>query len=79
MSKEWAEQVAAAEAEAQRHQAAEELAEHRFQAVKAEQDAAGKQAEVTHTEEFRSWLAARHATDAAWGAWAMAMDAKPGS
>ena len=36
MSKEWAEQVAAAEAEAQRHQAAEELAEHRFQAVKAE-------------------------------------------
>jgi hypothetical protein len=79
MSKEWTAAVSAAEAAAQQKQAAEEIAQARFHAVRAEIEAAGRAADVTQTQEFREWMAARHESDAAWGAWAMAMDAKPGS
>lgn len=79
MSKEWNAAIAAAEAAAQQKQAAEEIAQARFQAVRAEIEAAGRGAEITATPEFREWIAARHESDAAWGAWAMTMDAKPGS
>ncbi len=79
MSKEWNAAVAAAEAAAQQKQAAEEIAQARFDAVRSEIQAAGRGADVTETAEFREWMAARHASDEAWGAWAMAMDARPAS
>jgi hypothetical protein len=79
MSKEWNAAVAAAEAAAQQRQTAEEAAHERFAALRAEIEAAGRGEQVTETPEFREWMAARHASDAAWGAWAMAMDAKPAS
>jgi hypothetical protein len=79
MSKEWSAAVAAAESAAQAKQAAEEIAHERFQAARAEIEAAGNSGQVTETPEFRDWMAARHASDEAWGAWAMAMDAKPAS
>jgi hypothetical protein len=79
MSKEWSAAVAAAEATAQQKQAAEEVAQERFRAARVEFEAAGRGEQVTGTPEFREWMAARHASDAAWGAWAMAMDAKPGA
>ena len=79
MSKEWNEAVAAAEAAAEKKQAAEESAQQRFQAARARCEAAGRPDAVTGTPEFREWMAARHASDEAWGAWAMAMDAKPAS
>lgn len=79
MSKEWNAAVAAAEAAAQQKDAAEEIAHGRFVAARAEIEAAGRAAHVTDTPEFREWMAARRESDEAWGAWAMAMDAKPGS
>ena len=77
MSKEWIATVAGAEAAAQDKQNAEELAQDRFDAVREKALVEGSKQSVTETPEFREWMAARHATDAAWGAWAMAMDAKP--
>jgi hypothetical protein len=77
MSKEWMAQVAGAEAVAEGKQASEEIAHGRFHAVRAQAEAAGRPHEATETVEFREWIAARRATDEAWGAWAMAMDAKP--
>ncbi|HET8744692.1 MAG TPA: hypothetical protein VFM98_03735 [Ramlibacter sp.] len=79
MSKEWNEAVAAAEAAAERKQAAEAIAQERFDAARARCEAAGRADQVTQTPEFQEWIAARHASDDAWGAWAMAMDAKPGA
>ena len=77
MSKDWNEVVAGAEAFAQEKQNAEELAHSRFDAVRMRAKANGDQHHSTDTVEFREWIAARHATDEAWGKWAMAMDAKP--
>lgn len=68
---------AAAEASAEQKQMAEEMAHERFLAVRADIEAAGGSAQVVETPEFHSWMAARHASDEAWGAWAMVMDAKP--
>jgi hypothetical protein len=79
MSKEWTAAVAAAEAAALRTQDAEDAAQERFKLVRAETEVAGRPANVVDTPEFRSWMAARHASDEAWGAWAMIMDAKPAS
>jgi hypothetical protein len=79
MSKEWNAAVAAAEAAAEQRQAAEETAQQRFDAARARCEAEGRVEQVTQTPEFHAWIAARHASDDAWGAWAMAMDAKPGS
>lgn len=79
MSKEWNAAVAAAETAAQAKQAAEEVAHERFRAVRDEIEAAGNGAQVTDSPEFHRWMEARRESDAAWGAWAMAMDAKPAS
>ena len=80
MSREWSAAVAAAEAVAEQRQAAEEAAHERFDAARAQIEAAGSgAAQVTDTPEFHAWMAARRASDEAWGAWAMAMDAKPAS
>ena len=73
----WATQVAAAEAVAHSTQAAEQLAESRFDAVHDQAQAAGAVQQALATQEFKDWMAARHASDAAWGAWAVAMDARP--
>ena len=77
MSKEWIATGAVAEAAAQDKQDAEEVAQDRFQAVREQALADGRKQSVTETPEFQHGMAARHATDEAWGAWAMAMDAKP--
>ncbi|MEO5672890.1 MAG: hypothetical protein ABIR26_19550 [Ramlibacter sp.] len=73
----WTHDIAAAEAAAERHQAAEQLAERRFDLVHADAKAAGAQETAVQSQEFNEWMAARHATDAAWGAWSQVMDAKP--
>jgi len=64
----------AAEAFADLKQAAEAIAESRFDEAHSRAQAAGNPASATQTEEFRQWMAARHETDAAWGAWSQAMD-----
>jgi hypothetical protein len=79
MSKEWNAAVAAAESAAEQKQAAEEIAHDRFRAVRAEIEASGSAAQVTDSPEFHRWMEARRESDEAWGAWAMAMDAKPAS
>jgi hypothetical protein len=72
----WAEQIAAAEAHAEGKQAAEHVAESRFDAVHAAAKAKGDVDQALQSDELRSWMASRHETDAAWGAWATVMDAK---
>ena len=79
MSKDWNEAIAAAEAAAEQKQAAEEVAQARFEAARTAIEAEGRAAHVTETPEFGEWMAARRASDEAWGAWAMVMDAKPGA
>ena len=79
MSQAWIAASAAAEATAQQRQIAEDLAHERFRAARAEFEAAGKSEQVVDMPEFHSWMTARHASDEAWGAWAMVMDAKPAS
>jgi hypothetical protein len=68
--------VAAAEAAALRRDGVEEIAYGRFKTVRAsiEQDKTGMN--PTDTKEFLDWMAARRATDEAWGAWATAMEAQ---
>lgn len=66
------------EAQALAIQAAEEQAEQRFDAVRAELATRGKAHEATHSPEFRAWMTAREQTDAAWGRWAVAVDALRG-
>lgn len=68
---------AEAEATAQRRQRDEDAAYGRFVAVRARIEAQGRGDDPTRTDEFRQWIASRRETDAAWGVWAMAMDAKP--
>jgi len=73
----WEQELKAAEDGAQRTQAIEEKAEEHFKAVRAQADARGDSQAALESEEFRVWMASRHATDAAWGGWAMVMDARP--
>jgi len=75
----WALDIAVAQATAERTQAAEHVAESSFDRVHALAQAAGTVERAVETEEFNQWMAARHATDAAWGAWSTVMDAKPAS
>ena len=77
MNPTWIAASAAAEATAQQKQVDEELAHERFRKVRADIEAAGGSAQAIETPEFHSWITARHASDDAWGAWAMIMDAKP--
>jgi hypothetical protein len=73
------ERVKAAEAGADRLQAVEDMAEEKFKALHAETQAQGKGDEALSSDEFRTWMATRRATDAAWGEWAVLMDAKAGA
>lgn len=73
----WSEEITAAETLAEQKQAAEREAEDRFDAAHARAHAAGNVGEALKTPEFRDWMAARHATDAAWGTWSVVMDNKP--
>ena len=73
----WQEEIAAATAAAEQIQAAEAVAEAKFDAVYVLAEAAGNQAHAPTTGEFRNWMAARKATDAAWGTWSKVMDSRP--
>lgn len=73
----WAEEFAAATATAERIQAAEAEAEGLFDRAHAQAHALGDKSQALTTAEFHNWMAARHATDAAWGVWSTVMDAKP--
>ena len=72
----WDERLKAAEEGAEQLQAAEDAAEERFKALHVAAVPQGKGQEALQSEEFHSWMATRRATDAAWGAWAVLMDAK---
>lgn len=72
----WDTGLKAAEAGAERKQAFEEEAEARFRARHATAQAQGDATAPTDSDEFHAWMAARHATDLAWGNWATLMDAK---
>lgn len=73
----WQDEIAAATAAAEQKQAAEDAAEAKFDAVYVLAEAAGNKEHAPTTGEFRDWMAARRATDAAWGTWAEVMDSKP--
>lgn len=66
--------VKTAECEALTLEQDESQAEGNFRAVREALQRAGKADEVTRSAEFRQWMEARAATDAAWGRWAMAVD-----
>ena len=68
----WKQRLNAAEADAERSEAAEHAAEARFRALRAQ----GGEAVAIGSEEFGSWMDKRRATDAAWGKWAILMDEK---
>lgn len=74
---EWSEKIAAATAAAERTQAAEAVAEEKFDAIHAQATASGDVASAVKSGEFHAWMAARHATDAAWGLWSTVMDSRP--
>jgi hypothetical protein len=67
--------VAAAEAAALRRDDAEGLAYDRFTTARATIEREQSTMKPTDTKEFLDWMAARRATDEAWGAWAVAMEA----
>lgn len=73
----WTEEIALATAVAQRTQAAEDVAEEKFDAVHARAAAAGDVKHALASDEFADWMAARNATDTAWGTWSWVMDSKP--
>ena len=71
----WTEELAQVESAALRVEALEREAEQRFDDVRAEALARGDAEHVHKTPELSEWMAARAATDAAWGRWAQVMDA----
>jgi hypothetical protein len=73
----WEQRVKAAEAGADRMEAAEQAAEETFKALQADAQAQGTEQDALKSEEFREWMATRRATDDAWGKWAVLMDEKP--
>ena len=77
MNPTWIAASAAAEAAAEQKQVAEELAHERFLKIRTTLETEGGSKSVMETMEFHCWMTARHESDAAWGAWAMSMDAKP--
>lgn len=72
----WTEELAAAEAEAERFEASEAQAEQMFYLVRAEAEAAGEAERALQSEEFERWMHARRATDLAWSSWSLLKDAK---
>lgn len=71
----WTEELAQVEAAALRVEALEREAEKRFDTVRAEALARGEPEQLHQSPELSEWMAARAATDAAWGRWAQVMDA----
>lgn len=72
----WTEELAAAEAEAERFEASESKAQELFHVVRAEAEAAGDVDRALQSEEFERWMQSRRATDLAWGSWSLLKDAK---
>jgi hypothetical protein len=62
--------LALLESAALRTESLEHMAEKCFDEVYCAAERDGSVAHVTTTPEFRQWMAARAATDAAWGQWA---------
>jgi hypothetical protein len=75
----WTDELAAAEEQAERFQAAESQAEQKFHHVREQAEEAGDAASALQSEEFHQWMNARHATDLAWGSWSLLKDAKASS
>jgi hypothetical protein len=73
----WTKELAAAEAEAERFQAAESQAEERFHIVRAQAEESGDAQRALESPEFQQWMNARRATDLAWGSWSLLKDATP--
>ena len=71
----WTQELAAAEAEAERFQAAESQAEEKFHLVREEAEQSGDGARALDSPEFHQWMHARRATDLAWGSWFLLKDA----
>jgi len=69
----WDDELASTEAAALRIEGIELDAERRFDGVFLAAEQAGSTEAVTRTPEFQAWMAARAATDAAWGRWAQVM------
>ena len=74
----WTEELAAAEAEAERFQAAESEAEQNFHVVREKAEQAGDPHSALQSQEFARWMHARRATDLAWGSWSLLKDGKAG-
>lgn len=74
----WTEELAAAEAQAERFQHVESQAHEKFHVVLAEAEQAGDAQRALQSPEFRQWMDARRATDLAWGSWSLLKDAKQG-
>jgi hypothetical protein len=72
----WTEELAAAEAEAERFQAVESQAEQKFHLVRDEAEQSGDVQRALESPEFHQWMHARRATDLAWGSWSLLKDAK---
>ena len=70
----WTEELAQAEERAERFQAAEATAEQHFYELR---EGEPDRTVLLDSPQFERWMQARHATDAAWGAWAQVMDARP--
>jgi hypothetical protein len=75
----WTEELAAAEADAERFQDAESQAEQKFHIVRAEAEQSGDAQRALESPEFQQWMNARRATDLAWGSWSLLKDGKPRS
>lgn len=71
----WIEELAAAEAEAERFQAVESQAEEKFHIVLAQAEQSGDRQRALQSPEFQQWMHARRATDLAWGSWSLLKDA----
>ena len=71
----WNDELAAAEAEAERFQAAESQAEEKFDSVLAQAEQSGDKQRALESPEFQQWMHARRATDLAWGSWSLLKDA----
>jgi hypothetical protein len=77
MSNYWQEELALVEAAALRIQAREEAAEKLFEEALSRHEVQGTGVPAKQMQEFTTWMACRHDSDAAWGRWATVMDARP--
>lgn len=72
----WTEELAEAEAQAERFEAAESQAQQKFHIVLAEAESSGDPKRALQTDEFEQWMQSRRATDLAWGSWFLLKGAK---